>query len=196
MRTIFEDTNVKAEAEETRNRGNESKSTLPLLWLVSLLFVGSVSGVYFWAQSRPALQPPAPPASLEDAKQTSDAIGKFNRAVLDGNWTEAQAMLSIAAAQRLANEQKSLPESLLGKFKDSRVVAAEMTQSIDRSDPRLVRIDCLYKFLTDPNDYTKVEQKIISLVLVIDNGRLALDTWSGIEPEAPKSEAPKSAGTK
>lgn len=188
MRTIFEDTNVKAEAEESRSRGNESKATLPILWLVSLLFVGSVGAVYFWAQSRPAVQPPAPPVSLEDARQTSDAIGKFNRSILDGNWTEAQGMLSTAAAQRLTTEQKTLPESLLGKFKDYRIVAAEMTQSIDRNNPGMVRVDCLYKFLPDPSDYTKVEQKIISLMLVIDNNRLAIDNWSGTESEQPKSE--------
>jgi hypothetical protein len=192
MRTIFEDTNVKAEAEETRTRGNESKSTLPLLWLVSLLFVGTVGGVYFWAQTRPAVQPPAPPASLEDAKQTSDAIGKFNHSILDGNWTEAQGMLSTAATQRLTNEQKGLPESLLGKFKDYKVVAAEMTQSIDRSDPRMVRIDCLYKFTNDPTNYTKIDERIISLMLVIDNNRLAIDNWSGADTEQPKSEQPKS----
>ena len=42
MRTIFEDTTLKAEMEESRSRGNESKSTLPILWLITLLFLGGV----------------------------------------------------------------------------------------------------------------------------------------------------------
>jgi hypothetical protein len=183
MRTIFEDTNLKAETEESRSRGNERKSTLPILWLVSVVFVGTVMGVYFWADSRPALQPPAPPASLEDPKQTAEAISKFNHAILDGKWDEAKTLISTGAAQRLTNEQKSLAESLLGKYKDYKIVAAEMTQSIDRSDPNMARIDCLYKFTNDPVAYSNIEQRIISLALVIDNGRLAIDNWSGAAEE-------------
>jgi hypothetical protein len=183
MRTIFEDTNMKAETEESRNRGNERKSTLPILWLVSFLFVGTVMGVYFWADSRPALQPPAPPVSLDDPKQTAEAISKFNHAVLDGKWDEAKALISTGAAQRLTNEQKSLAESLLGKYKDYKIVAAEMTQSIDRSDPNMTRVDCLYKFTNDPVAFSNIEQRIVSLALVIDNGRLALDNWSGATEE-------------
>jgi hypothetical protein len=63
-----------------------------------------------------------------------------------------------------------------------------MTQSIDRSNPGMVRVDCLYKFTNDPTNYTSIEQKIISLMLVIDNNRLAIDNWSGAESETPKDE--------
>jgi hypothetical protein len=187
MRTIFEDTNLKAEAEETRSRGNESKATLPILWLVSLLFVGAVGSVYFWAQSRPAIPPPAPPVSLDDPKQTSEALSNFNHAILDGKWADAEAMLSTAAKQRLTNEQKGLAESLLGQFKDYRVVAAEMTQSIDRNLPGMVRVDCLYKFTNDPN-FIKIDQRIISLMLAIEGNRLVIDNWSGVSSEEPKEE--------
>ncbi|MBO0859384.1 MAG: hypothetical protein J2P21_13065 [Chloracidobacterium sp.] len=181
MRTIFEDTTLKAEMEESRNRGNERRSTLPILWLVALFFLASVWSVYRWADSHPAIQPPPPPVSLEDAKQRSEILGKFNHAILDGNWPEAETLLSTGAKQRLTSERKSLAESMLGKFKDSKIVGAEMTQSIDTSDPGMVRVDCLYKF-TD-NDYTKVEDKILSLAIVIDNGKLTIDNWAGVAEE-------------
>jgi hypothetical protein len=187
MRTIFEDTTLKAEMEESRSRGNERKSTLPILWLVALLFLGGVWGVYRWADSRPAVTPPAPPASLEDPRQTADTLGKFNRSILDGNWADAEGMLSNAAKQRLAAEQKGLSESLLGKFKDYKVVGAEMTQSIDRNTPGMVRVDCLYKFTNDPN-YMKIEQRIISVMIVIDNSKLAIDNWIGVSSEERKEE--------
>jgi hypothetical protein len=187
MRTIFEDTNLKAEAEEVRSRGSESKSTLPILWLVSLLFVGAVGSAYFWAQSRPAIPPPAPPVSLEDPRQTSDALSKFNHALLDGKWPDAEAMLSTAAKQRLTTEQKGLAESLLGQFKDYKLVAAEMTQSVDRSLPGMVRVDCLYKFSNDPN-LIKVDQRIVSLMLAIEGDKLVIDNWSGVSAEEPKEE--------
>lgn len=182
MRTIFEDTSVKAEIEEARNRGNERKSTLPILWLIALLFLAVVGGVYRWVESRPAIAPPAPPASLDDPAQTAEAFSKFNQFALDGKWTEAEVMLSTAAKQRLTNEQKSLPDSLLGKFKDYKMVGADMTQSIDRSVPGMVRVDCLYKFTNDEN-YTKIEERIVPLTLVIENGKLVIDNWEGIRPE-------------
>jgi hypothetical protein len=192
MRTIFEDTAVKAEMEEARNRANERKSTLPILWLTTLLFLLVVGGVYRWVESRPAIEPPAPPASLDDPKQTSDAFTKFNRFALDGKWTEAEAMLSNAAKQRLANEQKSLPESLLGKFKDYKMVGADMTQSIDRSVTGMVRLDCLYKFTNDEN-YTKIEESIVPLTLVIENGKLVIDGWESADSQQRKQEGESKA---
>jgi len=189
MRTIFEDTTLKAEMEESRSRGNERKSTLPILWMVALLFLGGVWGVYRWADSHAAVAPPAPPVSLEDPKQRAEAFAKFNQSVLNGNWLEAEAMLSTAAKQRLTGEQKSLPESMLGKFKDYKIVMGEMTQSIDISVPGMVRLDCIYKFTDDPVNYTKIEERIISLTLVIENGRLVIDNWEGAGSEVLKEES-------
>ena len=189
MRTIFEDTTLKAEMEESRSRGNERKSTLPILWMVALLFLGGVWGVYRWADSHAAVLPPAPPVSLEDPKQRAEAFAKFNQSVLNGNWLEAEAMLSTAAKQRLTGEQKSLPESMLGKFKDYKIVMGEMTQSIDISVPGMVRLDCLYKFTDDPVNYTKIEERIISLTIVIENGRLVIDNWEGAGSEVLKEES-------
>jgi hypothetical protein len=192
MRTIFEDTTLKAEIEESRSRGNERKSTLPILWLVALLFLGSVWGVYRWADSHAAVAPPAPPVSLDDPKQTAEAFGKFNRFVLDGNWLKAEEMLSTAAKQRLTDERKSLAESLLGKFKDYKIVGGEMTNSIDRNVPGMVRVDCLYKFTNDAN-YTKIEDRIIPLTLVIDKGKLVIDNWEGAGSEERKEESKSKA---
>jgi hypothetical protein len=189
MRTIFEDTTLKAEMEESRSRGNERKSTLPILWLTALLFLGGVWGVYRWADSHAAVVPPAPPVSLEDPKQRAEAFSKFNQSILNGNWLEAEGMLSTAAKQRLTSEQKSLPESLLGKFKDYKIVSGEMTPSIDTSVPGMVRLDCYYRFTDDPVNYTKVESRAISLMLVIENGRLVIDNWEGVGPEERKEES-------
>jgi hypothetical protein len=189
MRTIFEDTTLKAEMEESRSRGNERKSTLPILWVIALLFLGGVWGVYRWADSHAAVAPPAPPVSLEDPKQRAEAFAKFNQSVLNGNWLEAEGMLSTPAKQRLTVEQKSFPQSLLGKFKDYKIVMGEMTQSIDISVPGMVRLDCIYKFTEDPVNYTKVEERIISLTLVIENGRLVIDNWEGAGSEVLKEES-------
>src|SRR5262245_53929011 len=188
MRTIFEDTALKAEMEESRSRGNERKSTLPILWLTALLFLGGVWGIYRWADSHAAVTPPAPPVSLDDPKQTSEAFGKFNRFVLSGNWLDAEAMLSTAAKQRLTDQQKGLPESLFGKFKDYKIVGGEMTNSIDRGVPGMVRLDCVYKFTNDA-DYTKIEERIISLTLTIENSKLVIDSWEGVGSEERKEES-------
>lgn len=195
MRTIFEDTNVKAEMEEASSRGNESKYTLLVLWMLAIVFLAGTWGVYRWADSRPALEPPPPPVSLDDPKQTAEAFSKFNRFAIDGNWSEAEAMLSTAAKQKLSNEQKSLRESLLGSYKDRKIVGADRTDSIDRNVPGRVREDCLYKF-ADNNDYTKIDQKFIPLALVNENGRLVIDSWEDAKPEEQKKEGGSKAAEK
>ncbi|MGE0132249.1 MAG: hypothetical protein AB7U82_29555 [Blastocatellales bacterium] len=194
MRTIFEDTNVKAELEEASYRGNENKYTLLVLWLVAIVFLVGTWGVYRWADSRPAVEPPPPPVSLDDPKQTAAAFGNFNKFVAYGNWPEAEAMLSTAAKQRLSAEQKSLRDSLLGVYKDYKIVGADTTNSIDRSAPGMVREDCLYKF--SDADYTKYEQRIISLMLVNENGKLVIDNWEGAKPDEQKKEAESKAARK
>lgn len=186
MRTIFEDTTLKAEMEESRSRGNEHKSTLPVLWLVALLFLGGVWGVYRWADARPAITPPPPPVSLDDPKQTGEVFSKFNGFIFDVKWSEAEAMLSTTAKQKLTNEQKGLPESLFGKYKDHKVVAAEIIQGFDRTIPGMLSVNCLYKF-TDDN-YTKIEERIIPLTLIIENGKLVVDNWLGVGSEGQEGQ--------
>ena len=99
MRTIFEDTTLKAEMEESRSRGNERKSTLPILWLIALLFSWGASGESIIGRFHAAVAPPAPPVSLEDPKQTGRTFSKFNQSVINGNWLEAEGMLSTPAKQ-------------------------------------------------------------------------------------------------
>ncbi|MGH9767786.1 MAG: hypothetical protein ACREAB_10170 [Blastocatellia bacterium] len=195
MRTIFEDTVAKAEMEEVRSRGQESKYTLLVLWLVAVVFLAGTWGVYRWADTRPAIEPPPPPVSLDDPKQRTEAISKFNKFVFSGNWPEAEAMLSTTAKQRLSNEQKSLRESLLGTYKDYKIAGADRTDSIDTSVPGRVREDCLYKFTDDY--YTKIEQIIVPLVLVIENSKLVIDDWGETPKQPQKKEAEsKAAGKK
>ncbi|MGH9936750.1 MAG: hypothetical protein ACREAM_10925 [Blastocatellia bacterium] len=194
MRTIFEDTTLKAEMEEVRDRGNENKYTLLVLWLIALVFLGGTWGVYRWADTRPAVEAPPPPVSLDDTRQTAEAFSKFNRFVVYGNWAEAEAMLSTAAKQRLSNEQKSLRDSLLGSYKDYTIVGGDRTDSIDRSVPGRVREDCLYKFTKD--NYNKIEQRIIPLALVNENSRLVIDDWGDATPEEQKKEGEKKAAGK
>jgi hypothetical protein len=187
MKTIFEDTALKAQREEASFRGNERGYTLPILWLVAMLSLAGVWRAYIWAEKQAAIEPPAPPASLEDDMQTSRAITKFNIAVLEGKWADAEAMLSTAAKQRLTSENKSLTESLLGKFKDYKIVGGEITQSVDRSEPNMLRIDSLYKFSNDPS-YARIEQRVISLVLIIEDNKLKIDNWSRADSDERNQE--------
>ncbi len=180
--------------EESRARGNERKSTLPILWLIAVVFLGGVWGTYLWADSRPALTPPPPPASLDDPKQIGETVSKFNRAILEVKWPDAEAMLSTAAKQRLANEQKNLSESLFGKYKDYKVAGADIIQGFDRNDTATVSVNCLYKF-TD-NDYTKVEEKIVTLTLLIENQKLVIGDWIGAGSEERKTEGESKAAVK
>jgi hypothetical protein len=195
MRTIFEDTNLKAELEDAPSRSNEGKYTLLLLWLLAIVFLTGTWTVYRWVDNRPALQPPAPPVSLDDPKQTTEAFGKFNRFAKDGNWTEAEAMLSNAAKQRLVSEQKSLRDSLMGQFKDLKIAEASTTLSIDRSVPGRVRQDSYFVF-TDEG-LTKTETKIVPLVLIMEDGKLVIDSWSDVNPaEQKKADGAGNPGEK
>ncbi len=187
MRTLFEDTDLKADLEDQQIRGKESKSMLVVLWLVALLFLGGTWSVYQWAARQPAPTPPPPPVSLDDPKQTTEAIGKFIRFAKEANWAEAEGMLSVAAKERLNVTRKSLRDSLLGNLKDLKLYEAITTSSVDRSEPGKLRQDCNFFFSNE--DLSRTEQKIIPLALVIDNGRLAIDDWEGQSAEELKKAA-------
>ena len=189
MRTIFEDTDLQTDLEERKTRGPENKYLLPVLWLVAIVFIAGTWGVYRWAVDKPAPEPPPPPVSLDDPKQTTKAFGEFNRLVKDGNWIEAENMLSQAAKQRLATDKKTLRESLLGNFKDYKITEAITTPSIDRGTPGRVRQDCLF-IMTDEK-FTKTEQKMVPLVLVLENGRLIIDAWEQEKEDPKKPGDPK-----
>ena len=171
MRTIFDDVEARNNLEEEKKGGN--KSVPVLLWLVALIFVVATWNVYRWVISKPAPEPPPPPVSIEDIRQTSAAFAQFNRFVQDDNWIEAEKHISITASQTLDNQQKTLKQSVLGDRQNDRVVEAASTPSGERM-PNYVRQDCVYKFADG-------QFKILPLVLVLENGRLVINSWS--EPE-------------
>ena len=187
MRTLFEDTNVRADLEEARGGGN--KYLLLILWLVALAFLAGTWSVYRFTINKPAPNPPPPPVSLRDLKQVSAAFAQFNTAVREGKWTDAEAMLSTTAHQQLTAENKTLRESLLGKLKDWKLTSAEPTPSVDNSDPNTFRQDFVFNF-TDEG-YTKTEQKIITLGLVIENGKIVINSWG--DPKQPDKKDEKKA---
>jgi len=178
MRTIFDDVEARNNLEEEKKGGN--KSVPVLLWLVALIFVVATWNVYRWVISKPAPEPPPPPVSIEDIRQTSAAFAQFNRFVQDDNWVEAEKLISITASQALVNQQKTLKQSVLGDRQNDRVVEAASTPSGERM-PNYVRQDCVYKFADG-------QFKILPLVLVLENGRLVINSWS--EPDT-KEETPK-----
>jgi hypothetical protein len=157
-----------------------------VLWFVAIAFLGGTWGVYRWANSRPAPLPPPPPVSLQDLKQVSKAFTDFNGFVREGKWTEAEAMLSSYARQKLTVDNKTLQDSLLGQLKDWKLTEAASTPSMDRTDPNTFKQDFVYIFTNQ--DITKTEQKIISLALVIENGKIVINSWGDPTQEEKKDE--------
>ncbi len=165
MRTLFEDTNERANLEDA-----QEKSRIALyLWLVAILAVAGAGGAYYWVSHRKPPEPPPVVASLDDPSQINQALSRFNNSIKAGNWEEAQQMLSAEALKRLETEKKTLPESLLGKRKDDKVLEALLTPSTSRT-PSTLRVDCVYIFADNT-------QQIIPLTLVIENGRLLVNSW-------------------
>lgn len=192
MRTIFEDTELRAELEENKAGGNKY---LPLiLWAVAICFLSGTWGVYRWATTRPAPEPPPPPVSLQDLKQVSNAFSSFNTFLREGKWTDAEAMISNSARQRLATESKTLSESLLGKNKDLRLISTDPTPSIDRSNPDVFKQDFVFVF-TDQTG-TKTQSEIISLALAIENGKIVINGWGEDKPTDKKPEDSKAENKK
>ena len=187
MRTLFEDTNVRADLEEAKRGGNSY--LLLILWCVAIAFLVGTWSVFRWTVNKPAPNPPPPVASLKDLKQVSTAFSQFNTFVREDKWTEAEAMLSTTARQQLSTENKPLRESLLGKLKDWKLTSAEPTPSVDSSDPNTFRQDFVFNF-TDEG-FTKVEQKIIMLGLVIENGKIVVNSWG--DPKQPDKKDQKKA---
>ena len=165
MRTIFEDVDERTNREDD---GKEGRTAI-LLWLVAILSIGAAWGTYRWITHRRAALPPPPPVSLNDDNQLSTTLNQFNGFVKAGNWEEAQKMLSSEGIKRLEDEQKTLRESLLGERSKDEVVEALLTPSLSRT-PSTVRIDCGYLFADR-------QTKIIPLTLVIENGRLMVNSW-------------------
>lgn len=192
MRTIFEDTEARAREELGKDTGN--KALLPVLWFVTIAFLIGTWSVYRWANSRPAPLPPPPPVSLQDLKQIGTAYSAFNGFVREGKWAEAEAMISTAARQKLAAENKTLKESLLGKFKDLKVAQTDGTPDIDRTDPNVFVQSFFYTFTDE--QVVKSETKIIPLALIIENGKIVINNWEEPKTEEKKPEDKKADNKK
>lgn len=192
MRTIFEDTEINAELEESKAGGN--KYLLLILWCVAICFLAGTWGVYRWATNKPAPEPPPPPVSLQDLKQVGAAFSTFNGFLREGKWTDAEAMLSTTARQRLATEAKTLSESLLGKSKDLRLIGTDPTPSVDRSNPDVYKQDFVFVFTDQAG--TKTSNEIISLSLTIENGKLVINGWGEDKPQEKKPEESKADNKK
>jgi hypothetical protein len=175
MKSMFNEAENRARLEEEKKSGS---SALPVvLWFVAAIFVGGVWGVYRFVDNRPALQPPPPPVSLADVKQTNEVFGRFNRLVEQENWTEAETMLSLSALDYLKSQGQNLRGSILGDRKNDRVVEAASTPSGEVTPDR-VRQDCVYKFMDG-------QYKIIPLAVVIENGKIVISSWWE-DPGTPK----------
>lgn len=187
MRTIFEDTEITAELEESKAGGN--KYLLLILWCVAICFLAGTWGVYRWATNKPAPEPPPPPVSLQDLKQVSTAFSTFNGLLREGKWTDAQAMLSTTAQQRLVTEAKTLSESLLGRNKDLRLIITEPTPSVDRSNPDIFKQDFVFRFTDQAG--IKTTDEIVTLALTIENGKIVINGWGEDKPQDKKPEDTK-----
>ncbi len=168
MKTIFDDIEKKQELEEEKKGG--SKYIPFTLWLVAIAFLIGTWSVYRWVANHPAVEPPPPPISLEDVKQTSAVINQFNRFVQEDKWGEAELMLSKAGLERLKSQGKSLRESLLGERKDQKVLEAATTPSGEKAPDR-IRQDCVYRFYDG-------QFMIVPLTLIIENGKIVVDSWA------------------
>lgn len=165
MRTIFEDVDEQSDREDD----GKEKRTMALFWLVALLSIGLASGTYWWITHRKPPQAPPPAVSLNDNVQLNAAVNQFTAFVKAGNWEEAEKMLSTEGRARLQEEKKSLRESLLGDRSKDKVVEALLTESRSRT-PSTARLDCGFLFADR-------QTRIISLTLVVEDGRLALNSW-------------------
>jgi len=164
MRTIFEDVDERTNREDD---GKEGRTAI-LLWLVAILAVGAAWGTYRWITRQPAQAPP-PVVSLTDEHQVNTTVNQFNGFVKAGNWEEAQKMLSAEGLKRLEDEHKTLRESLLGDKSKDQVVEAGTTPSRSHT-PSTARLDCGYFFADG-------QTRIIPITLVIENGRLMINSW-------------------
>jgi hypothetical protein len=108
-------------------------------------------------------------------KQVSTAFSAFNGFVRDDKWIEAEAMLSTTARQQLTVQNKTLRDGLFGKLANLKLTATDPTPSIEKEDPNTFKQDFVY---------TKSEQTIISLALIIENGKIVINSWG--DPKQPE----------
>ncbi|MFN7928373.1 MAG: hypothetical protein U0Y68_10580 [Blastocatellia bacterium] len=181
MRTVFEDTNEAASRENPRT----GQSTPIFLWIIAILCLFGSFAVYKKVASR-KVAPPPPPVAVNDPKQVNETIYKFNQLIKEGDFNQAQAMLSADAQKKLTESNTTLHDSLLAqrKGKDDKVIeAVPLTENVVDLTDTSVTIGCTYYFAKNETIYlplTIIKEKIG------DTDRLAIAAWE--KPEEKKDE--------
>jgi flagellar basal body-associated protein FliL len=198
MRTVFEDTN-----EVVTPDAPKSGQSLPiLLWAVAILFLVGAFAVYRFVSNRIVLPPP-PAIAVNDPKQVNELLYKFNQLIKEGNFDQAQAMLSADAQKKLTDSQKTFRETFLAqrKGKDEKVIeAVPLTENVVALSDDSVTIGVTYYFDKNETIYIPLT---ITKETVGDSQRLAISDWeekkeetktenatASPSPEAKKSESP------
>jgi hypothetical protein len=177
MRTVFEDTNEAASLETPKT----GQAIPVVLWLVAILFLVGAFAVYRKVSSR-VVEPPPPAVVLNDVKQVNELLYKFNQLIKEGNFDQAQAMLSAEAQKKLADSKKSFRETLLAqrKGKDDKVVeAVPVTENAVVSDTSIT-VGIQYYF--EKNETIYVPLTIVKETIA-DSERLAIAAWEEKKPE-------------
>lgn len=181
MRTVFEDTNEAASLENPKT----GQATPILLWLVAIFFLFGAFAVYKKVASR-KVAPPPPPVAVDNIKQVNETLYKFNQLIKEGNFDQAQAMLSAEAQKKLTDSQVTLHDSLLAQRKgksDKVIEAVPLTENVVDLTDTSVTIGCTYYFDKNETMYlplTLIKEKIG------DSERLAIAAWEKTEEK--KSE--------
>ena len=172
MRTLFEDVNEKSDRED-----DGSTKSLPVVtWLIAVLMIVIAVGTFFWVRHRQqvaAEQQAAVVVSLDDENQIKQTISKFGGFIVDGNWAEAEKMLSAEGRKRLETEKKTLRESLLGDRlakKTGEQVVQMFPVTIAGHTASTARADCAFIFADR-------EQTVMPITLVKEDNRLVINSW-------------------
>jgi hypothetical protein len=149
---------------------------------VALLFLIGAFAVYRKVSTRIVLPPP-PAIAVNDTKQVNELLYKFNQLIKEGNFDQAQALLSAEAQKKLTDTQKSLRESLLAQRqgKDDKVIeAVPLTESVVALTDTSVTVGVTYYF--DKNETIYLPLTIVKET-VGDSERLAIADWEEKKPE-------------
>lgn len=177
MRTVFEDTNEAASLETPKT----GQAIPVVLWLIAILFLVGAFAVYRKVSSR-IVEPPPPAVILNDVRQVNELLYKFNQLIKEGNFDQAQAMLSGEAQKKLADSQKPFREVLLAqrKGKDDKVVeAVPVTENAIVSDTSII-VGVTYYFEKNETIYLPLT---VVKETIADSERLAIADWEEKKPE-------------